>query len=100
MEQWEVLESKRDALRQVIKPHLRRLKPRHYVTYGDIGVNYRDHLDGSSCGFTTRRSNVFRKRTKTLAPVRATVRCSFRSFTALNCATTDRLENCAFLPLW
>jgi tRNA1(Val) A37 N6-methylase TrmN6 len=37
--------------RRVIKPQLRRLKPRRYVTYGDIRVNYRDHLDGGGRTF-------------------------------------------------
>ena len=32
--------------RRVIKPRLRRLKPWRRTTYGDIAVNYRDHLDG------------------------------------------------------
>jgi predicted RNA methylase len=37
--------------RHVVKPRLRRLKPRRYVTYGDIRVNYRDHLDGGGRTF-------------------------------------------------
>ena len=37
--------------RRVVKPQLRRLKPRRYVTYGDIQVNYRDHLDGGGRTF-------------------------------------------------
>jgi len=32
--------------RRVLKPRLRRLKPWRYTSYGDIAVNYRDHLDG------------------------------------------------------
>jgi len=30
----------------VLKPRLRRLKPWRHTSYGDIAVNYRDHLDG------------------------------------------------------
>ncbi len=37
--------------RRVIKPRLRRLKPWRYVTYGDIRVSYRDHLDGGGRTF-------------------------------------------------
>ena len=37
--------------RRVVEPQLRRLKPRRYVTYGDIRVNYRDHLDGGGRTF-------------------------------------------------
>jgi predicted RNA methylase len=32
--------------RRVLKPRLRRLKPWRRTSYGDIAVNYRDHLDG------------------------------------------------------
>jgi len=32
--------------RRIIKPRLRRLKRWRQTTYGDIRVNYRDHLDG------------------------------------------------------
>jgi hypothetical protein len=32
--------------RRIVKPRLRRLKPWRRTTYGDIHVNYRDHLDG------------------------------------------------------
>jgi predicted RNA methylase len=32
--------------RSVVKPRLRRLKRWRYVTYGDIRVHYKDHLDG------------------------------------------------------
>ena len=32
--------------RHVVKPRLRRLKPWRHTIYGDIRVNYRDHLDG------------------------------------------------------
>jgi SAM-dependent methyltransferase len=32
--------------RHVVKPRLRRLKPWRHTVYGDIRVNYRDHLDG------------------------------------------------------
>jgi predicted RNA methylase len=32
--------------RDIIKPRLRRLKRWRYVTYGDIRVHYKDHLDG------------------------------------------------------
>jgi len=37
--------------RRVLKPRLRRLKPWRYVTYGDIRVRYRDHLDGGGRTF-------------------------------------------------
>jgi len=32
--------------RHVVKPRLRRLKPWRHTLYGDVRVNYRDHLDG------------------------------------------------------
>ena len=32
--------------RRIVKPRLRRLKPWRHTTYGDVHVNYRDHLDG------------------------------------------------------
>lgn len=32
--------------RRIVKPRLRRLKPWRRTTYGNIHVNYRDHLDG------------------------------------------------------
>jgi tRNA1(Val) A37 N6-methylase TrmN6 len=35
----------------VIKPRLRRLKPWRHVAYGNIRVNYRDHLDGGGRAF-------------------------------------------------
>jgi predicted RNA methylase len=37
---------------QVVKPRLRRLRPWRYVSYGDIRVRYKSHLDGggSTCG--------------------------------------------------
>jgi predicted RNA methylase len=37
--------------RRVLKPRLRRLKPWRYVSYGDIRVSYRDHLDGGGRSF-------------------------------------------------
>jgi len=39
---------------RVVKPWLRRLQPRRHVRYGDIRVQYRDHLDGggSTSGLT------------------------------------------------
>ncbi len=37
--------------RRVVKPQLRRLKPWRHMTYGDIRVNYRDHLDGGGRTF-------------------------------------------------
>jgi len=32
--------------RRILKPQLRRLEPWRHAVYGDIRVNYRDHLDG------------------------------------------------------
>jgi hypothetical protein len=32
--------------RRILNPQLRRLKPWRHAVYGDIGVNYCDHLDG------------------------------------------------------
>jgi len=37
--------------RHIVKPRLRRLKPWRRVTYGNIRVNYRDHLDGGGRTF-------------------------------------------------
>lgn len=37
--------------RRIVKPRLRRLKPWRRTTYGDIHVNYRDHLDGGGRSF-------------------------------------------------
>jgi SAM-dependent methyltransferase len=31
---------------RIVKPRLRRLKPWRYVSYGDVRVSYKDHLDG------------------------------------------------------
>jgi hypothetical protein len=36
--------------RRIVKPRLRRLKPWRRTTYGDIHVNYRDHLGGRTSG--------------------------------------------------
>jgi hypothetical protein len=30
----------------IVKPRLRRQKPWSHTSYGEIQVNYRDHLDG------------------------------------------------------
>ena len=37
--------------RRVVKPRLRRLKPWRHTVYGDIRVNYRNHLDGGGRAF-------------------------------------------------
>ena len=37
--------------RCIVKPRLRRLKPWRHTTYGDIHVDYRDHLDGGGRTF-------------------------------------------------
>jgi predicted RNA methylase len=41
-----MLNALRRIERSIIKPRLRRLKRWRYVTYGDIRVHYKDHLDG------------------------------------------------------
>jgi hypothetical protein len=37
--------------RRIVKPQLRRLKPSRHTIYGDIRLNYRDHLDGGGQTF-------------------------------------------------